>query len=141
MQVDLVTQRHGITSMRFVFDVGSDLMIIPTYVAHREGIAYRRLHASVLTSSVGGRVSCYYDFVTIQSSLSGRQHQWPCAFAEGMQAPLVVGRAGFLDDFAPWIKDGHFFVGCRASLSRTVAHFFESILNRSDGNLDAWEPI
>ncbi len=54
----------------------------------------------------------------VRSTLSGRPHTWPCAFADSVTAPLVVGRAGFLDEFSATVGDNRFIVSYPAPLGR-----------------------
>jgi hypothetical protein len=127
LRLDLVSKYEDVARLPFEFDVGADLMLIPTYVARHEGIAYSQRHRGNLSSSIGGRLPCFYDFVTVRSSLSGRLHRWPCAFAESTQAPLLVGRAGFLDDFLVSISKGHFIVSYAAPLLRGLSYRFAQL--------------
>jgi hypothetical protein len=115
-------------------------MVIPVYVARRVGIPYREDCPGTLGSSVGGSARCYYDFVHVRSSLSGRTHRWACAFAEGLQARLLAGRAGFLDDFAVAVKGRHLVVSHPASLSRFLKHHAARLRGRARAG-DEWEPI
>ncbi len=135
-RLHLIARYGEVIPFNFRFDVGADLMVIPVYVARRLGIAYSQRHRGALASSVGGRVPCFYDFVTVQSSLSGRLHRWPCAFADSIRARLLVGRAGFLDDFTVSIRNGHFIVSYLASLSRVLTHAFTRLRPRPDNDSD-----
>lgn len=89
-------------------------------------------------SSVGGSVRCYYDFVQVRSSLSGRSHRWVCAFADSVQARLIVGRSGLLDDFAVAITRRHVVVSHAVSLRRFVKHQTTKWRARSG---DEWQAI
>jgi hypothetical protein len=113
-------------------------MVIPVYVARNKGIPYRQEFPGTLGSSVGGSVRCYYDFVEVRSSLSGRTHRWVCAFADSLQARLIIGRSGFLDDFAVAITGRRLIVSSPASLRRFVKHHSTRLRARSS---DEWEPI
>lgn len=95
-------------TMRFILDTGASISVIPVQVALREGIGFSKSHTGMLASSVGGTVLCYYDFITVQSALSGKPHRWPCAFADrqdSVYSPCILGRAGFLREFAFAISD------------------------------------
>src|SRR5215472_4239144 len=93
------TRRH-----RFFYDTGADHMVLPIYFARHEGIRFREDYSGTLSSSVGGTVRCFFDFVLVRSHLSGRTHRWVCAFADSLQARLIVGRSGFLDDFGAEVR-------------------------------------
>jgi hypothetical protein len=122
VSVAIVTGYGDTTKLRFLYDTGADHMVIPVYVARQKGIRYREDYPGILSSSVGGSARCYYDFVQVRSSLSGRTHRWVCAFAEGLQTRLIVGRAGFLDDFAAAVRGRHLVVSHAVSLGRFVKH-------------------
>jgi hypothetical protein len=122
LPLDIVTSYGDTTRLRFFFDTGADLMVIPVYVARYVGIRYSEDHPGTLGSSVGGSTRCYYDFVQVRSSLSGRTHRWVCAFAESLQARLLVGRSGFLGDFAAAVKGHHLIVSRPVSVIRFLKH-------------------
>ncbi|HKI34443.1 MAG TPA: hypothetical protein VKA46_21490 [Gemmataceae bacterium] len=135
----IIVTKYGTTrKLHFFFDSGADLMVIPTYVARHEGIRYREDYPGTIASSVGGSVRCYYDFVQVRSSLSGRTHRWVCAFSESLQGRLIVGRAGFLNDFAAGVRGRHFVVSHQVSVSRFLKH--HAARQRAPAG-DEWEPI
>jgi hypothetical protein len=122
LPVELVTSYGDTVCLRFFYDTGADLMVIPVYVANHVGIRYRVDYSGTVSSSVGGSARCYFDFVQVRSSLSGRTHRWVCAFAESLQARLLLGRAGFLDDFAAGVQGRQLIVRHPVSLSRFLKH-------------------
>jgi len=133
-----VTNTGATRKLRFFFDTGSDLMVIPVYVARYVGIAYRQDYPGTLASSVGGTTRCFYDFVQVRSSLTGQTHRWVCAFADSVQARLIVGRSGFLDEFAAGVRGKYLVVSRAVSLSRWARHQ----VGRLRGGIgDEWEPI
>jgi hypothetical protein len=138
LPVEIVTSYGDTRRLRFFYDTGADHMVIPVYVARHAGIRYREEYPETLGSSVGGSTRCFYDFVQVRSSLSGRTHRWVCAFAESLQARLLVGRAGFLDDFAVAVKGRHLVVSYPVSLSRFLKHHAARPRGRARGE---WEPI
>jgi hypothetical protein len=138
LAVEIVTSHGGTRKLRFVCDTGADHMVIPVYVARHMGIHYRQEYPGTLSSSVGGSVRCYYDFIQARSSLSGRTHRWVCAFADSLQARLVIGRSGFLDDFAVTVAGHHLVVRHPVSLSRFLKHYATRLRARAR---DEWEPI
>jgi len=140
LPVEIVTGYGDTTTLRFFHDTGADHMIIPVYIARQEGIRYREDYPGMLSSSVGGSVRCYYDFVQVRSSLSGRTHRWVGAFAESLQARLTLGRSGFLDDFAAAVQGHHLVVSHPVSLRRFLTHHATRL--RAPGySGDKWEPI
>jgi hypothetical protein len=136
--IQIVTRSGEPKKLPFVYDTGSDHLVIPVYVARRVDIPYREDYPGTLGSSVGGSTRCYYDFVQVCSSLSGRTHRWVCAFAESLQARLLVGRSGFLDDFAAAVKGHHLIVSHSVSVSRFLKHHAARLRARTR---DEEEPI
>jgi hypothetical protein len=134
----IVTGSADTKRLRFFYDTGADHMVIPVYVARHEGIPYREDCPGTLSSSVGGSARCFYDFVQVRSSLSGRTHRWVCAFVESVQVRLIVGRAGFLDEFSVSIRGRHLVVSHPVSLSRFLQHQATRLRARPG---DVWEPI
>jgi hypothetical protein len=117
LAVEIVTNYGATRKLRFFYDTGADHMVIPVYVARREGIRYREDYPGNLGSSVGGNVRCYYDFVQARSSLSGRTHRWVCGKRpanHGWKRPVFkpgfprwVGRFGMA--FAPFPRKSQRF--------------------------------
>jgi hypothetical protein len=138
LPVEIVTSYGGTRRKRFFYDTGADHMVIPVYVARLAGIRYREEYPGTLGGSVGGSARCYYDFVEVRSWLSGRTHRWVCAFAESLQARLIVGRSGFLDDFAVAVKGRHLVVSHPVSVGRYLKHQAARLRGRAG---DEWEPI
>jgi hypothetical protein len=140
LALHVVTRTGDTRKLRFFFDTGSDLMVIPIYVARYAGIAFRQDYPGTLASSVGGATRCFYDFVEVRSSLSGKTHRWVCAFADSVQARLILGRSGFFDEFEAAVR-GQYLVASRAvSLSRFVKHHIGRLRTRGV-TADEWEPI
>jgi len=134
----IITGSGNTKKLRFFYDTGADHMVIPIYVARHEGIRYREEFPGTVSSSIGGSARCFYDFVQVRSSLSRRTHHWVCAFTESLQAPLVVGHAGFLHDFAAGVRGQQLVVSHRVSVSRFLTHHAARLRASSR---DEWEPI
>lgn len=138
LPIEIAAGYGDTATLRFFFDTGADHMVIPIYVARSEGIRYRQDYPGTLSSSMGGNVRCYYDFVQVRSSLSGRTHRWVGAFADSVQARLIIGRSGLLDDFAVAVTERHLVVSHPVSLHRFVKHQAARWHVRSR---DEWQPI
>jgi hypothetical protein len=138
--IEVITAYGDTKTLRFFYDTGADHMVMPVYAARHYGIRYREAFPGTVSSSVGGSVRCYYDFVQVRSSLSGRTHRWVCAFADSLSAPLIVGRSGFHDDFAAAIRGGHLVVSHPVSLARFLRHHATKVRTRARSR-DEWEPI
>jgi hypothetical protein len=107
--LEICTKYGNICCGDFIFDTGADMMMIPCHLAHRHGIEYTKNYPGT-TTSPGGVAPCFYDYVSIQSSLSGKLYRWPCCFVETRIDRMLVGRAGLLDEFGVFIKDGWIIV-------------------------------
>jgi hypothetical protein len=136
--IEVVAEYGNTRRLRFFFDSGAHLMVIPVFVGRHEGIRYSEEFPGTISSSVGGSARCYFDFVQVRSSLSWRTHRWVCAFVESLQARLIVGSAGFLDDFAVAVNGHRLVVSHSASLSRFLNHHAARL--RAHSGVD-WEPI
>jgi len=103
-----VRDRYGIlVPIRFRVDTGADVttMLIP--FARRKGIAFREDQPG-RAQGLAGVIGRFRD--RIQVVIAGRDYDWPCDFLQppattgqglaGQGLPPVLGRAGFLDDFA-----------------------------------------
>ena len=67
--IEIATLHDEARTLPFFYDTGSDLMVIPVYVARHHGIRYREEYPGTMISSVGGSARCFYDFVQVRSSL------------------------------------------------------------------------
>lgn len=101
----------GAVHVRFQIDPGADCTAMPMSLAKREGIPFQQ----VQESSAGGLVGTarkYRDRLRVV--LGGKEHVWPCDFVDvaagNTLAPnmpqALLGRAGFLDEYAVAIDAG-----------------------------------
>jgi len=113
-----VRDRYGaLAELYFRIDPGADLTAVPISVAQQEGISFRETIPGVARGLVGA-VARFRDRIRIV--IAGREHDWPCDFikeampAGGTPRPLwqtsVLGRAGFLDEYAFTIDSGYFIL-------------------------------
>src|SRR5438105_2074793 len=107
-----------LVSLPLRVDTASDCTAIPTSVARQLGIPFQKERASEARGMVG-QVGKYRD--TIRVRLAGREHVWPCDFVEvPTSAPIVqlpdgpplavLGRAGFLAEYAVAIDDDYLII-------------------------------
>ncbi len=120
-----------LVSMRFRVDTAADCTAVPTTVAGLFGISFQRTRASDAMGMVG-TARKYRDRLRV--AIGGREHSWPCDFVEApVQSsqrlsslpPAVLGRAGFLDEYAVAIDDGFLIItrlGPVRRLCRRVLH-------------------
>jgi hypothetical protein len=111
-----VRDRYGLlVSLPFRIDTGADCTAIPTDLARREHLPFQQTQMEM----VGGLVGTTQKFRDrLRVVIAGREHDWPCDFidvpppAAGrrpdplLQIP-VLGRVGFLDEFAVAIDSGY----------------------------------
>ena len=101
-----VRDRFGaLVALNFRIDTQADCTAIPVVDARRQAIPFHTDqpgHVAGLT----GRVAKYRDRVRLV--IGGREHDWPCDFVETPIAGLspVLGRAGFLDEYAFALDSG-----------------------------------
>jgi hypothetical protein len=117
-------------TIEFTLDTGADMMVIPVSMAAALGIDFSRDIEGKATT-IKGSVRCYYDVVTVKSTLSGKVHRWPCCFVETTETRMLIGRAGFLADFAVSIRNGQLIVMYPVSLFRFLGDFFTARFRRS----------
>jgi hypothetical protein len=111
-----IRDRYGLlVPLDFRIDSGSDCAALPLSVAQREGIGYGEERRGTVAGLVGATEK-FRDVIRVV--IAGREHVWPCDFvrvpppAPGrLPDPLlqagVLGRAGFLDDYALAIDSGY----------------------------------
>jgi hypothetical protein len=105
------------TPVRFVVDTGADVTGIWTSVARQEGIPFPQ---DVSTRGrAGGLVGAVDSFRgALRVRLRGEEFDWPCDFltpppestAAGARRLPVLGRAGFLTEFAACVDGDFLFV-------------------------------
>jgi hypothetical protein len=117
-------------------------MVIPTSFADGYEIPYTTDYPGAV-GTLGGTVACYYGLVTVRCHLTGREYRWPCGFTTGEGERLLLGRAGFLEEFAAAIVEGAFVVRRLGRLGRLLARLrvrIGSWLGRA-GRRAEWEPL
>jgi hypothetical protein len=112
-----VRDRYGtLAELEFRVDTQADFTTIPIAKAELEGIPFSRARESTGFGLVGETIM-YRDRVRVV--IAGREHDWPCHF---IQAPAarqaspreellpVLGRAGFLDEYAVAVDSGYLII-------------------------------
>ena len=99
LRLDIRARDGRYLPLSFPFDTGADFMVIPTSFADRYDIPYTTDYPGAV-GTLGGAAACYYGFVTVRCHLTRREYRWPCGFTTGEGGRLLLGRAGFLDEFA-----------------------------------------
>jgi hypothetical protein len=142
LRLDIRTRDGGYLPLSFQFDTGADVMAIPTSAADQFQIPYTTDHPGAV-HTLGGAAACYYGFVTVRCHLTRREYRWPCGFTTAEGGRLLLGRAGFLDEFAVAIVGGEFVVRRPGRLGRLLARLrvrISSWLGRA-GRRAEWEPL
>jgi len=107
-----VRDRYGAwVDLRFRIDTQADLTTMPITLARREGIPFGTDHPGT-AYGLTGAVTKFRDRVCLR--IAGREHEWPCDFVTSPSpesGPLpelsaVLGRAGFLDEYAVALDSG-----------------------------------
>jgi hypothetical protein len=136
LRAPLKPGRVPFRKLEFALDTGADMMVIPVNMATGLGIDFRR-DIEGKANTIKGSVRCYYDVVEVVSTLSGKVHRWPCCFVETGETRMLIGRAGFLEDFAISIRNNQLIVMYPVSFFRFLSGFFTSLFRRSTSR----EPI
>jgi hypothetical protein len=114
-----VRDRYGTWApVHFRIDTGSDCAAIPVPFARQEGIPFQQTRVSMAAGLVGTTPK-FRD--RLQVMLGGREHDWPCDFIDAtppehaqrgdpLREVAVLGRAGFLDEYALAIDDGYLII-------------------------------
>jgi hypothetical protein len=102
--INVLTRLGTVAPIRFCIDTGADVSALSIDLARREAIIYPPDERSrgVVTGLVGS-VSRYRGTVRVQ--IAGLSYTWPCDFLDttgpaSFEPYAVIGRAGFVDDFA-----------------------------------------
>jgi hypothetical protein len=109
-----VRTRYGdFADVPFVVDTGADCTSMPASFAQSKGIPFSRAAANRgLVSGLVGSVERYRG--SIQVRIGAELFDWPCDFLlapppaaarRRIRPPVVLGRAGFLSDFAVCLDD------------------------------------
>jgi hypothetical protein len=116
----LVTLRvatpYGFRAIRFWFDSGADVTMIPVGLAREQGIEFAESEAARGTATgLVGRTTRYRGTIRVLVAREG--FEWPCDFlvppssgSGGATQYAVLGRAAFLTAFAMCIDSKYFYL-------------------------------
>jgi hypothetical protein len=113
-----VRDKYGtLAELDFQVDTQADFTTIPIEKARSEGIPFSEAEERTAIGMVG-ETTMYCDRVRLV--IAGREHDWPCHFikvpvlqepGQPTRQPLpVLGRAGFLDEYALTVDSGSLIV-------------------------------
>jgi hypothetical protein len=128
-----VRTRYGtLIELDFRVDTQADFTSIPISRARRQAIPFSAAHERRALGLVG-ETTVYRDRVRIV--LAGREHDWPCHFVhvpasrEG-DLPPVLGRAGFLDEYAIAVDSGFLIITRLGPICRRLRQVLHSLWKR-----------
>jgi len=133
-----VRDRYGVlVALPFRIDTGADFTAVPLALARRQGIPFRETLPGVARGLVGA-VEKYR--AEIQLVVAGKEHLWPCDFikealpAEGLSLSAsvlaqeaVLGRAGFLDEYALSLDSGYLILTRLGTVRRWLRRRLHSL--------------
>ncbi len=133
----------------FRVDTAADCTAIPTTSARQAGIPFQTQRASEAGGMVG-QARKYRDIIRVV--LAGREHTWPCDFVEvPTSAPIrqmpdglplaVLGRAGFLAEYAVSIDDDYLIITRLGRIRRLMRRFLHALWLRTGQVHPAKEPL
>ena len=126
-----VRDRYGLLApLPFRIDPGADCTAVPVSVARKENIIYQQTVPGIAAGLVGAAVKIRD---RIKLVIAGREYDWPCDFIDvppavpgrrpdPLQDVAVLGRAGFLDEFALTIDSGYLILTRRGPLRQWFRH-------------------
>lgn len=103
--------------LKFRVDTQADVSVVPINLAEKEAIPFTKIRPGT-ARGIAGKVAKYRDRIRV--TIAGQEHDWPCEFTEpaldpDTKQPLqdlspVLGRAGFLDEYAIAVDSGYLTV-------------------------------
>jgi hypothetical protein len=118
----------------FRIDTQADLTTLPIITAQREGIPFATDHSGT-AYGLTGAVEKFRDRVRLQ--IAGREHEWPCDFVASPpgvrslpELSAVLGRAGFLDEYAVAIDSGYLILTRLGPLRRWWRRYLHAVWQR-----------
>jgi len=119
----------GFVPIRFRIDTGADVTTIPVTKARNDRISFREGQPG-RAQGLAGVVGLFRGRIHVL--IAGRGYDWPCNFLQapavqgqglgGQELPPVLGRAGFLEDFAFCLDDEHFTLTRQGTWRRWWRH-------------------
>jgi hypothetical protein len=114
----MVRDRYGASAeLKFRVDTQADVTTVPIGLAEKECIPFSKGRPGT-GRGIAGKIAKYRDRIRVL--LAGREHDWPCDFTEPAidaetRQPLrdlspVLGRAGFLDEYAVTIDSDYLII-------------------------------
>jgi hypothetical protein len=113
-----VRDRYGATAtLEFRVDTQADVAVVPIKLAERQALPFSRGRPGT-GRGIAGKIKKYRNRLRVV--IGGREHDWPCDFTEPAIDPEtaqalpdltpVLGRAGFLDDYAVTVDSSYLII-------------------------------
>jgi hypothetical protein len=130
-----VRDRYGAYAvLKFRVDSQADVTAVPISAAEREALPFTKSAAGTVRG-IAGRVRKYRDRIRVV--IAGKEHDWPCEFTEpaidpetGRPLPElspVLGRAGFLGEYAVTIDSGYLIITRIGPIRRWLRQRLQSL--------------
>jgi hypothetical protein len=113
-----VQDRYGAwTEVLFRIDSGASVSALPIWLAQHHGMGFQQQTSGQVRGLVG--VTSRFRDRLLRVRIGGREHHWPCDFVDvppqaqqgATATPYgVLGRAGFLDEYAVAIDSGFLII-------------------------------
>jgi hypothetical protein len=123
-----------LTELDFRVDTQADLMVIPVHTARDERIPFSQQNPKTAIGLVGETIT-YRGQVHVV--IAGQAHDWPCDFVEvpvrsegsRLHPKLlpVLGRAGFLDEYAIAVDSGYLIITRLGPVRRWLRRRLEAL--------------
>jgi hypothetical protein len=133
-----VRDRYGsLTELDFRIDTQADFTAIPVQSAREQYIPFSQERERTAFGLVG-ETTIYLGRVRVV--ISGREHDWPCHFVNtppreaGRQRgelPAVLGRAGFLDEYAITLDSGYLIITRIGPIRRWLRRLLHALWERA----------
>jgi hypothetical protein len=133
-----VRDRYGaLAELDFRVDTQADFTSIPVQTAREEAIPFSEERERPAIGLVG-ETTMYCDRVRVV--IAGREHDWPCRFVntppprepgqQHRELPAVLGRAGFLDEYAIAVDSGYLIITRIGPLRRWLRQCLHALWTR-----------
>ncbi len=133
-------RRDGtLAPLTFVLDTGADHLVIPMRSADIAQLPYTREFPGTAETQ-GGKIAGYYGWVTVWSHLAGKEFRWPCLFTAEERDRLLLGRAGFLNEFGVTLVDDQLVVFRLGPVGRLLEQLRRR-WHKATARVKPWDPL
>lgn len=130
-----VRDRYGTSAdLKFRVDTQADVTTIPISLAEKEAIPFKKERPGT-GRGIAGKITKYRDRIRVV--IAGREHDWPCDFTEPAldpeskrplpDLPPVLGRAGFLDEYAITVDSDYLIITRLGPIRRCIRRCLHAV--------------